>query len=423
MIKDHTVMLNNVVLSLSDALDIVHPEINDHQQRVAYGTLRLAQALDFPLDTQADLMYAATLHDFGILSVEDKLSAIRSETVYGWPHTELGADLLRRFAIFEQAAEYVQRHHHPWNDEKIWEDDDEQTKLFSNMINLADNLDRWIKKDVYILEQREALENKVIKQKGTMFAPVLVDCFLELSYNESFWLDFVSSRIYSILTGMIAWPQLFLDFQNLEQLGEVFSRVVDFRSRFTSTHSIGVAVSAKELAGRMCFENDECHYMLIAGYLHDLGKIAIPNAILEKPGKLDKTETDIIKSHTYFTYLILDTIGGFENIKKWAAFHHERMDGKGYPFHLQDQDLPLGSRIMAVADVFTAIAEDRPYRAGMSREKCGKILQSMVDSKALDGRIVKALLDDFEPINKIRKEKQKEYEAEYDRYFVKYIRN
>ncbi len=81
--------------------------------------------------------------------------------------------------------------------------------------------------------------------------------------------------------------------------------------------------------------------MLVAGYLHDLGKVAVPNAILNKPGKLDPEEFDVIRAHTYHTYHILSTIGGFEEIAIWAAFHHERLDGKGYPFHVRGEDIPF----------------------------------------------------------------------------------
>jgi len=111
--------------------------------------------------------------------------------------------------------------------------------------------------------------------------------------------------------------------------------------------------------------------MEVAGNLHDLGKMVIPNSILNKPDKLNKEETAIMRQHTYFTYTVLNSIGGISQIAEWAAFHHERLDGSGYPFHLGADKLGIGSRIMAVADVFTAISEDRPYRKGMSQQELG----------------------------------------------------
>lgn len=153
--------------------------------------------------------------------------------------------------------------------------------------------------------------------------------------------------------------------------------------------------------------------MLIAGYLHDLGKLAIDNKILEKPDNLETDEFNTIRAHTYYTYILLDKIQQFDVIKMWAAYHHERLDGKGYPFHISGENLPLGSRIMAVSDVFTAITEDRPYRKAMSREQATKVLNDMVEDGALDGNVVKMVTDNFALINQIRSASQKVAERQY----------
>ena len=107
----------------------------------------------------------------------------------------------------------------------------------------------------------------------------------------------------------------------------------------------------------------------MAGNFHDLGKLVIPNSILEKPGKLNDEEFALMKQHTYFTYSILTTIGGIQEIAEWAAFHHERLDGNGYPFHLNASKLSTGARIMAVADIVTTLAEDRPLPAGDEKRR------------------------------------------------------
>ena len=164
---------------------------------------------------------------------------------------------------------------------------------------------------------------------GDTFSPDLVQCFRELAVQESFWLDFASSRIYRVLLDMIAWPRVELKLDELEQIVMIFSHIVDFRSPFTATHSAGVATVARELAKRMHFSEKDCRLMHVAGFLHDLGKVAVPNSILDKSEKLDPGEFDVIRAHTYYTYQILSTIVGFEDIASWAAFHHERLDGKG----------------------------------------------------------------------------------------------
>ena len=422
MIRDPIVMLDNLVLSLSDSIDLIHHCAVDHQQRVAYIALRLAQAMGFSPEEQADLMYAAVLHDVGVLTVEDKIETMRLDTEDWTRHAELGADLLKHFNVFLPASELVRYHHQPWEDEAGWGDIDERTRIRSNAIHLADTVDRIVSKDAQILGQGKTVLDGVSRMAGTAFAPDLVECFRSMAHQESFWLDFASPRIYSVLTTLVVWPRLPLTMDDLEQVGQIFSRIVDFRSAFTATHSIGVATTAEELARRFCFETRECRMMRVAGHLHDIGKVAVPNRILEKPGRLDPEEFDVIRGHTYHTFHILSTIGGFDEISMWAAHHHERLNGEGYPFRLKGDALPLGSRIMCVADVFTAVTENRPYRKGTGRKETESILLGMVKSESLDGRIVRVLLDDYEEIDRVRAAAQATYAEEYARRFPRAAR-
>jgi HD-GYP domain-containing protein (c-di-GMP phosphodiesterase class II) len=413
MIHDPIVMLDNLILSLSDSLDLVHPCAVDHQQRVAYIALRLGHAMGFNPAAQADLMYAAVLHDIGVLSVEEKIATMKVEFEEHRYHTELGADLLRRFTLFGKASDLVRIHHHHWSEEGARKETSRDARISGNAIHLADYIDRFIRRDAGILGQVKEISREVSRQEGTQFSPELVTCFQELAVQESFWLDFTSSRIYRVLLDMIAWPRVELRLDELEQIGTIFSQIVDFRSPFTATHSAGVATVARELARRMYFSEKDCRLMLVAGSLHDLGKVAVPNSVLDKSSKLDPKEYEVIRAHTYFTYQILSTIGGFEDIAKWASFHHERLDGKGYPFHLSGSELSLGSRIMCVSDVFTAVTENRPYRRGTERKETLPILLSLVKSGSLDGNIVRILEDHYEEIDTIRAGVQEIHSADY----------
>jgi len=159
-----------------------------------------------------------------------------------------------------------------------------------------------------------------------------------------------------------------------------------------------VTACASELAGLLNFSPADSRLVKVAGKLHDVGKLAIPNAILEKPGRLTKEEFAVIKSHVYHTYTTLRAIAGLEDVADWAAFHHERLDGKGYPFRNGAEGLDIGARLMAVADVFTALAEDRPYREGMSGSEVRKILVDMVDKRHIDGDINNQLLKNYDQV-------------------------
>lgn len=181
----------------------------------------------------------------------------------------------------------------------------------------------------------------------------------------------------------------------MQEVAHLFAAVVDAKSPFTHRHSRGVAQVAAALAAEMGFSQDEVLLMEVAGLLHDLGKLSVPDEILEKPGPLTRDEFSVIKQHTYYTYHILQEAGDLEPLPAWATYHHEKLDGTGYPFHIAAAGLSTGSRLMAVADTFTALREDRPYRAGMIRPDIERILQEQVTNRALDQKPVEALLDNY----------------------------
>lgn len=193
-----------------------------------------------------------------------------------------------------------------------------------------------------------------------------------------------------------------LDLVSLMDFARLFSHIIDFRSRFTATHSSGVAAIAEALAGLVGMSRAEGQLLRVAGYLHDLGKLAIPREILEKPAALTRSEYDLMRSHTFYTYRILETVKGLETLAAWAAYHHERLDGAGYPFHYTDDELSIHARIMAVADVFTAIKEDRPYRVGLDKDSASRLLTKMAKEGGLDQRLVDLLLENQEQLDCVR---------------------
>ena len=153
--------------------------------------------------------------------------------------------------------------------------------------------------------------------------------------------------------------------------------------------------------------------MRIAGYLHDIGKLKIPNEVLEKPGKLTEAEFNVIKEHAYYTWLLLKDVNGFGQIADWASLHHEKLNGNGYPFHLKGEQLPLGARIMTVADIFSALTEDRPYRKSMEKEQVIAILREDAQRELLSQRLVELLIGHYDPINAQRDTESKAASRKY----------
>ncbi|MFA7167387.1 MAG: HD domain-containing phosphohydrolase [Sphaerochaetaceae bacterium] len=173
--------------------------------------------------------------------------------------------------------------------------------------------------------------------------------------------------------------------------------MVDYKSHFTCTHSIGIAEKAKAMARFYHWNEEKCTKMFLTGALHDIGKLTIPNAILEKPARLTKEEFEVMKNHALASWNILSGIEGMDDIQKWGALHHEKLDGSGYPFGLTAKDLGFEERLMAVLDIYQALTEFRPYKEGMSHEGAMTVLRTMMDDGKLDEGIVHGIDLKFNP--------------------------
>jgi HD-GYP domain-containing protein (c-di-GMP phosphodiesterase class II) len=170
----------------------------------------------------------------------------------------------------------------------------------------------------------------------------------------------------------------------------LFWHLVDYRSRFTATHTSGVAAVAGFLAPLAGVTGAAGRRVAIAAGLHDLGKIAVASETLDKERPLTREERAALHDHPLHGWRILGRVPGLEQINTWANFHHERLDGSGYPFHVPAELIPLESRIVAVADIFTAVTEERPYRRGQSGREAIGILKGMADAGVLDHDVVAA---------------------------------
>lgn len=168
---------------------------------------------------------------------------------------------------------------------------------------------------------------------------------------------------------------------------------VDAKSRWTAGHSIRVTRYAVELAQAIKLPESEIEKVNLSGLLHDLGKIGIPDAILDKPAKLSEEEWKVMKQHPIIGYEMLKDIWQFRgDILDGVLYHHERVDGKGYPFGLKGEGIPFMGRLLAIADGFDAMTSDRPYRAGMSKEKALEVLTEFAGTQ-WDKELVKAFVD------------------------------
>jgi HD-GYP domain-containing protein (c-di-GMP phosphodiesterase class II) len=393
MVGDLRVSLFDMIVCLSRAVDLVSPELADHHLQVGFVASSLSAQMHLPANQQNDLMLAGILHDVGAMSVEERLEALAfdGDAEALSRHALQGCLILEHFAPFAAAALLIRYHHTRWDQDADLRDRGEAVPLGSHVLHLADRIAVLVCRDSGILGEVSGIRKRIDAQFGKMFCPDLADAFAALSERESFWLDLASPSMSALLDRRSMLPVLDMDIDQITDLSRLFSKIIDFRSPFTSAHSQGVAAVAEALARVFGFCDREARLMKVAGYLHDLGKLAVPSTILDKPGRLTEEERNLIRTHTFHTYRTLEPIAALRAVNQWASFHHERIDGRGYPFHLRGEELPLPARIMAVADVFTALTEDRPYRKAMAPAEVTRVLRGMVEDGGLDGQVVASL--------------------------------
>jgi len=223
---------------------------------------------------------------------------------------------------------------------------------------------------------RDFVITEINKRFGTIFLPELKDTFNKLASTPEFWEKITDASFYDLLLMSLNDSTCEIDDASLEALAELFSRIVDYKSEWTMNHSKSVSLLADHIARLYGLDEKKCFSLRIAGYLHDIGKIAIPIEVLDKPGKLDTDEYKTIKMHATYSSLILSRIPALGDIAKWAMLHHEKHDKSGYPLGKGASDFTVEMDILAFADIFAALAENRPYRSALTKEKIVELLRS-----------------------------------------------
>ncbi len=410
------VYLYDLAMALSRSVDLVSTVLCRHHADCAYIAYRIAQEMNLPMERQNEVFLAGALHDIGALSLQERMDLLSFDTGGHFQHEDNGHTLLSMFQPLAPIAAPIKYHHVAWCNGRGEEFENAPVPLESHILHLADRVAVLLDPSHNSLAQSKAVTAKILEQAGEVFRPDVIDAFRSLAGKEFFWLDIGSAAAYGVVGSQVKQASIRLDIDEIINLTKMFSQIIDYRSPFTATHSSGVASTAIALARLSGFSDYECLSMKVAGYLHDLGKLAVGPDILEKPGKLDDKEFMVVRTHTYHTYRILESIPGMEQINEWGSYHHERLDGKGYPFHYAAGELPLGSRIMAVADVFTALAEDRPYRPGMQASEIVKTLDNATVNNHLDKDLVHLVKKYYDQINGLRLAAQNSAAADYERF-------
>lgn len=396
--------LHEAVFALAESLSLVGVDEHQHGERVAYTASACARELGWEKSQIDDLFYAALLHDCGVSSskVHKKLIA-EMEWEGAELHCIIGEYYLKTFTPLSHLAPLVRYHHTRWSTlQEVGVPDN--IALASNLLYLSDRVDAisaQLQQSNDLTPPTIAAETrKRIKQAaGEIFAPSLVEAFLKTSDNDAFWLTQEPLHLVEYLAAQErAVKPVLTQYSDIKKLARIFSHIVDAKSSYTYDHSIGVARVASELATLLGLPQPRIDLIELAGLLHDLGKLGIPDEILDKKTPLSEAETAIMHSHSYETYRILNRIKGFEQIAEWAGNHHETLLGNGYPFQRTADELSIETRIITVADIFQALAQDRPYRNALSAEEILAKLNQLCEDGAIDCKVVQVVNSNIDSI-------------------------
>lgn len=397
------VCINDMLHVFAFVLDNVEKEIvgvvTNHAERIAYVCTKLGRQFGFNEYELSDLSACAILHDSAILEyIEEEHcaeSGIKAKNKRGKKgHCIVGEQNIKNFPFYGSIENVILYHHENFDGSGPFGKKKAEIPLYSALIHMADDLD--VKFGLYDMDdvKYDAIQKHLAEYTDKHYAKVHVDAFLSLFTKEEIS-KMNQDRIEEALARSLVCYYREYSPEDLIAFSTVFAKLIDYKSGFTGRHSHEIAKKAAFMGRFYGFDKEEQAKLYLAGALHDIGKLVVDSDILEKPDKLTEDEYIYVQTHAYYTYAILKKVRGFEEITRWAALHHEKLNGKGYPFGLTAKDLKFNERLMGCLDIYQALVEERPYKKVYSHEEAIAILRKMGSSGYIDKNITEDINEAF----------------------------
>lgn len=434
-----TIRLSDVISALSIALDLTEGQPMGHAIRSCILGMRIADELQLPAEQRSDLYYALLLKDSGCstnaarmfqIMGADELTAKREVKFEDWTRASLsglrfllrnvlpgaplprrllrivqialqqrnnnaqligarcerGAEITRRIGLSEGAAEAIHSLDEHWNGGGYPESRRaNEIPLLARIMNISQTMEVF----AHRYDPRAAVKT-LMERRGRWFDPEIVRVARFLEQDHELWQRVQSADARQYVLGMEPGVAIPASPERIDNICQAFAQVIDAKSPYTFDHSVGVAGAATAIAEAMAVAPLTRTLIRRAALLHDIGKLSVSNAILEKPGKLTVEEWSIMRMHPAYTRTILEKIRGFDELAYVAGAHHERLDGSGYPEGLNAEGMSLPARIIAVADVYQALSEKRPYRESLPLETVFSMMDRDIPGR-LDAGCLSAL--------------------------------
>ena len=417
-VEGGTVKLSEVLSALSYVLDKVEGQPAGHVLRSCFIGMKVAERLQLSEGERSALFYALLLKDAGCSSNSSKVAALfesddfrakKALKTVNWSRLpkafvyvaqnvspegsvwskarrflavgiegpkaarnlveircERGAEISRSMGFPEGTAQAIRALDEHWNGAGHPDGlKGEQIPLLARICGLAQTIEVF-----YSAYGPTGAEEIARVRRGEWFDPALVDVFLAEAQAGGLWGSLGEEDLVRSVSLMEPTDRIIVATPEwLDLTAHAFARIIDAKSPYTYRHSEGVARSAKKIGTHMGLPDEMVRDLSRAGLLHDIGKLGISNRILDKPGRLTDEEYATVKRHPGLTHGVLTRVAPFRGIADMAANHHEKLDGSGYHRGVTGENLPEPDRILAVADVFDALSQDRPYRKAMPMER------------------------------------------------------
>ena len=400
--------LTDMLYALSFALDKAEIELlgveTGHGRRVACLSMFMAEEAGIRGEELRDLVGCCILHDNALtefiheeLSKSHMLDGMETQlsdvigidaVTNGSRHSVIGERNIRLVPFRTDVKNIVLYHHENADGSGAIGVTAAETGLKPQLLHLADMVDVTFELNPISEEKYAEILAWVEEQSGKMFSEEVVTLFRDaVTYDKMTYLV-NEGALASLQRELRTEPCEYSD-EEIHDLATLFARIIDYKSEFTQTHSLGVADKAQQMAKYYGFDREKTTRFYLAGALHDIGKLLVSNDILEKPGKLTDDEYSAMKDHASATRYILSQIKEIPDVTEWAANHHEKLNGSGYPRGLTAEELSFEERLMACIDIYQALTEKRPYKDGMPHEKTIAIMKDMADKNFIDETIVR----------------------------------
>lgn len=392
--------LNEFLMAVSFTLDFIEIDVlgvtTNHGKRTAYISLRIAEELGLNSKQLHDIVALAILHDNGVSekSLHDKFLSSDSINVKSMErvkeHCIIGEENSRQYPFLTNVNNVIKYHHEKYDGTGFFKLEGEEIPLMSQIIYMADVIEVNFELENNDYNVQSKVLEFIDKEKNKMFSPNVVNAFCSIARgNNEFWENLKDECIEDALKNDTPQYSMELPLNEMRKITGVLSRIIDSKSRYTQRHSHDLSHKVEVMVNYYNMNDEEKVKMIIAADLHDIGKLAVSNDILDSPRKLTNEEFEIVKKHPYYTRLALQGIKGFEDITEWASNHHEKLNGKGYPFGKIAKDLDFNSRLLACLDIYEALTEERPYRRSLTHKEAMEILKDMADNGFIDSKIIK----------------------------------